>query len=171
MRGRAQEEDAKRGLGFRRGPLCGRRSEGSVPGFCVGRQAFRCLAALDAVQLANGLSFDLPERDLDGGRVLAFVDFLLVDVAYERAFDVDVIALAQLRRGVFAQTVPGDDAVPLGLRVPLLICALPSALRRERKDGVLPARLFRGLLLRVPAEITDEMNSVLVHCVSPFLPL
>jgi hypothetical protein len=54
----------KRGLGFRRGPSCERRSEWRFFCFCVGGQALCCLSALDAVQLANGLRLDLPERDL-----------------------------------------------------------------------------------------------------------
>jgi hypothetical protein len=124
-----------------------------------------------AVKFADCVCANRPRREFQCRGFFAPTDFTLVDAAYERAFDVNVIVFPQLRRGVFAQAVPGDDAVPLGLRVPFLVSALPSAFRRERKDGVLTARLLPRLVLRVLAEITDEMNSVLVHFVSPFLPL
>ena len=37
---------------------------------------------------------------------LAFAELLLVGAAHQRALDVDVIALAQLSSGVFAEAVP-----------------------------------------------------------------
>ena len=65
----------------------------------------------------------------------------------------------------------GNNPPKLGLRVRFLARALPRAFGCERKDGVLALRLLRGLSLRVPTELADEMNSVSIYLVSPFLPL
>ena len=81
-----------------------------------------------------------------------------IGAAHERAFDVDVIAFAQLRRGVLAEAVPGDDAMPLRLGVPFFVGTLPGPLSRQRKNRVFAVCRSNGLVLRVLAEITDEMN-------------
>jgi len=41
--------------------------------------------------------------------------FVLARAAHEGAFDVDVVAAAQLRDSIFAEAVPGNDALPSGL--------------------------------------------------------
>src|ERR1700733_10989312 len=106
-----------------------------------------------------------------GDLAFAFAEFFVVGAAYQRPFDIDVITLAQLRRCVLAEAVPGNDAMPLGLRVPFFVSAFPGPLSRQRQNRVFAVRRSNRLVLRVLAEITDEMNSVLVHFLSPFLPL
>jgi hypothetical protein len=50
--------------------------------------------------------------------------------------------------------------MPLRLGVPFFIGALPGPLSRQRKNRVFAVCRLDGLVLRVLAEITDEMNSV-----------
>ena len=132
----------------------------------VGRLIFAC-----TVELADRIRLHLPSLERHCDLVLTFAELFLVGAAHERAFNVDVIALAQLRRGVLAEAVPGYDAMPLGLRVLFFVSTLPGPLSCQRKNRVFAACRLDGLVLRVLAEVTDEMNSVLVHFVSPFLPL
>jgi hypothetical protein len=61
--------------------------------------------------------------------------------------------------------------MPFRLGVPFLVGTLPGPLSRERKNRLFAVCRLDGLVLGVLAEITDEMNSVLVHFVSPFLVL
>jgi hypothetical protein len=71
-----------------------------------------------------------------------------------------------------ARLIPyNDDAMPLCLGVPFFVGTFPGPLSRQRKNRVLAVCRLDGVVLRALAEITDEMNSVLVHFVSPFLPL
>src|ERR1700691_4083035 len=129
------------------------------------------LIFLRAVQLANRIRLHLPSLERHGALALSLAKRLLIGAAHERALDVDVIALVQLTRGVFAEAVPRDDAMPLRLGVPFFVGTFPGPLSRQRKNRVLAVCRLDGLVLRALAEITDEMNSVLVHFVSPFLPL
>ena len=77
--------------------------------------------------------------------------------------DVDVIAFPQLRRSVLAEAVPGDDAMPLRLGVPLFVGTLPGPLSRQRKNRVFAVCRLDGLVLRVFAEVTDQMDYLYVH--------
>ena len=52
---------------------------------------------------------------------LALPSSLLVSAAHQRAFDVDVITLAQLSSGLLAEAVPRDDSMPLRLGVQVLL--------------------------------------------------
>src|SRR5260370_21430341 len=101
--------------------------------------ARRCVLQVflgNAVELADAISLHLPSLERHGDLALAFADLFLVSAAYERAFDVDVIAFPQLRRCVLAEAVPGNDAMPLRLGVPFFVGALPGPLSRQRKDRV-----------------------------------
>src|ERR1700693_1375658 len=129
------------------------------------------LVFLGASQLADRIRLHLPSPERHGDLVLSLSELLLVGAAHQRALDVDVIALAQLSSGVLAEAVPRDDAMPLRLGVPFFVGTFPGTLSRQRKNRVFAVCRLDRLVLRVLAEITDEMNSVLVHCVSPFLPL
>jgi hypothetical protein len=137
----------------------------------IERRFFRHLFLLGPVDPADGIRLHLRQLERHGDPALAFAEVLLVGAAHEGAFDVDVVAFRQLCRGVFAETLPSDNSVPLRLGVSFFVCILPGSLSRERQNRVFAIRRSNGLLLRVLAEITDEMNSVLVHFVSPFLPL
>ena len=72
-------------------------------------------------------------------------------------------ALPQLRRSVLAEAVPGEDAMPLRFGVPFFVGTLAGPLSRQRKNRVFAVRRSNRVVLRVFAEITDQMNSVLVH--------
>src|ERR1700686_1508722 len=87
---------------------------------CVGHLIF-----LGAVQLADRIWLHLPSLERHGDLVFNFAVFLLVSAAHQRALDVDVIALAQLRRGVLPEAVPGNDAMPLRLGVPFFVDTFP----------------------------------------------
>ena len=80
---------------------------------CVGYLIF-----LGAVQLADRIRLHLPSLERHGDLVFTFAELLLVSAAHEGSFDVDVIALAQLSRSIFAEAVPRDDAMLLRLGVP-----------------------------------------------------
>ena len=146
-------------------------SEWNLPRLNTERRCVWHLIFLGAVELSDRIRLHLPRSERNRDRGLAFAEILVVGAAHERAFNVDVIALAQLRRGVLAEAVPGYDAMPLGLRVPFFVSTLPGPLSYQRKNRVFAACRLDGLVLRVLAEVTDEMNFVLVHFVSPFLPL
>jgi len=62
---------------------------------------------------------------------------LLEGAADQRAFDVDVVALPQLRRSVVAEAVPGNNAMPLSLGMPFFVGTPPGPLSRQRKKRVL----------------------------------
>jgi len=62
--------------------------------------------AVIAVQLADGKRLDLPRRGLHFGFAFPFADLLLVDVAYKRSDDVEVIALPQFVCRVFREAIP-----------------------------------------------------------------
>src|ERR1700733_7700029 len=83
---------------------------------CVGHLIF-----LGTVQLADGIRLHLPSLERHGDLVLTFAELLLVGAAHQRALDVDVIALAQFSRSVFAEAVPRDDAMPLRLVAPFFV--------------------------------------------------
>jgi hypothetical protein len=65
------------------------------------------LIFLGAVQLADRIRLHLPSPERHGDLVLSVAELLLVGAAHQRALDVDVIALAQSSRRVFAAAVPG----------------------------------------------------------------
>lgn len=76
----------------------------------AGSDCFRLL--LCAIQLANRVSANLPNRVLHGRGLRALAVFALVAAADERALDENVIALAKRCSNALAQTVPRDDAMP-----------------------------------------------------------
>src|ERR1700676_3123736 len=79
------------------------------------RRCVRHLLFLCAVELTDGIRLHLPSFERHGDLALAFAELLFEGAAHERAFDVDVVAFPQLRRGVLAEAVPGNDAMPLRL--------------------------------------------------------
>ncbi len=89
-----------------------------------------------AIELSDRIRLHLPRSEGHFDRALAFAEALVVGAAHERAFNVDVIAFAQLRRGVFPEAVPGNDAMPLRLGVPFFVGTLPGPLSRQRKNRV-----------------------------------
>ena len=87
-----------------------------------------------AVELAHDIGADRPRGDLRGLGLLALAVRLLVGGADERAFDEDVSALLDVAENVFGETWPKDcDAVPLGLRDPLVLGVLPGSLCGDAK--------------------------------------
>src|SRR5271170_5314049 len=113
------------------------------------------LVFLGAIQLADRIRLHLPSLERHGDLVFTFAELLLVGAADQSALDVDVIAFAQLRRGIFTEAIPRDDAVPLRLGVPFFIGTFPGTLSCQRKNRVFAVCRFDGLVLRVLAEITD----------------
>jgi len=78
--------------------------------------------------LTDGIRLHLPSLERHGDPVLSLAEFLLVGAAHQRALDVDVIALAQLSSGIFAEAVPRDDAMPLRFGVPFFVGTFPGPL-------------------------------------------
>jgi len=117
---------------------------------CVWHLIFLC-----AVQLTDGIRLHLPGLERHGDLVLTFAELLLVGTAHQRAFKVDVIALAQLGSGVLTEAVPRDDAMPLRLGVPFFVRTFPGTLSRQGKNRVFAVCRLDGFVLRVLAEITD----------------
>jgi len=64
-----------------------------------------------AVQLADRVGANGPRDLLHRGVLLAFAHFALVGAADKRAFNQDVIALAECRRDAFTEAVPGISYV------------------------------------------------------------
>src|SRR5258708_28371688 len=60
--------------------------------------------------------------------------------------------------------------MPLRLGVPFFVGALPGPLRCQRQNRVLAVRRLDGLVLRVFAEISDQMDYVNVHVFLRFCP-
>src|SRR6266851_4701488 len=116
---------------FERRPL-----ERNLLGLRIERSFFRHLHLLGSVELADGIRLHLPSLEQHGDLALAFAELLLVGAAHERALDVDVVAFAELRRCVLAETVPSDDAMPLRLGMPFFVGTLPGPLSRQRKNRV-----------------------------------
>jgi hypothetical protein len=83
------------------------------------RRFFGGLLLLGAIELADGICLDLPSLERRGDLALPFAELLLVSAAHERAFDVDVVAFTQLGCCILAEAIPGDDAMPRRLGVPL----------------------------------------------------
>ena len=72
------------------------------------------MVLVNAVELADGIRLHLPRLERHGDLALAFAELFLVSAAYERAFDVDVIAFPQLRRRVLTEAVPSISYVESG---------------------------------------------------------
>ena len=85
--------------------------EGNLLGLRIGRHGVGHLILACAVELSDRIRLHLPRSERHRDRALAFAEILVVGAAHERAFNVDVIALAQLRRGVLAEAVPGISYV------------------------------------------------------------
>ena len=68
---------------------------------------------------ADGSRFNFPRSRGNGDRIDTDVHVLQVGTAPQFAFNQNVIALGE-RADVFGQLVPDDDAMPLGVRLPLV---------------------------------------------------
>ena len=108
-----------------KGSISGLAEGGGLVGNSVGAGREDLRLFVGAIQLANRVGANLPDRVLHGRGLLAFAVFALVAAADERAFDQDVIALVKRCRNALAQAVPGDDAMPFGFRGPLVLRVLP----------------------------------------------
>ena len=100
----------------------------------AGSIGFRLL--LGAVELADDIRADPPRLPLYDGGLLAFAVLALVGAAHERAFDEDVVALAQLCRDVFAEApISSRLSKPLGTRRKLHLPRRRHCPAREPKKG------------------------------------
>jgi hypothetical protein len=101
----------RKGLGSEQRPLLRTALERNLLRLSLNRRFVRHLLFLGAVELADGIRLHLPSLERHGDLALAFAELLLVGAAHQRALDVDVVAFAELRRGVFAEAVPGISYV------------------------------------------------------------
>src|ERR1700735_2197364 len=145
------------------GARCITESEGSVlrcfRGFLgslrIGSGRFRLGFA--AVEPAYGVSPNGPRGDLRGLRFLAFTVRALVSRADQAAFDKDVRPLLNCLCDIFRESRPEDaDAMPLGLRGPLVLRALPVSLRGRPKTREVCAVIARLTLLGVRSDKSDD---------------
>ena len=111
-----------------------------------------------AVELADDIGANAPERLLVGLSFLAFAVCALVSRADDAALDEHVRAFFDRRRDVFGEPrAKHADAVPLGLRGPLVVGVLPRPLRGDGKNGELRAVVVPRLtLLRVCSDEADD---------------
>jgi hypothetical protein len=93
---------------------------------------------LAAIELADDIGANAPERLLVGLRFLAFAVSAFVRRADEAALDEHVRTFLDRRRDVFGEPRPKHaDAMPFGLRRPFVVGVLPRPLRRDGKNGEL----------------------------------
>ncbi len=111
-----------------------------------------------AIELADDFGANAPERLLVGLRFLAFAVSAFVRGANEAALDKDVRTFLDRRRDVFGEArAEHTDAMPLGLRRPLVVRVLPRPLRGDGKNGELRTVVVPRLtLLRVCADEADD---------------
>jgi len=157
------EIESKEGLGDR-GPLkkqpLERSRVGRVERFTrrggTGSHCFRFGFA--AIELADDIGANAPERLLARLGFLAFAVSAFVRGAGEAALDEHVRTFLDRRRYVFGEPRPEHaDAMPLGLRGPLVVGVLPRPLRGDGKNGELRAVVVPRLtLLRVCTDEADD---------------
>ena len=134
---------------FRRVERITRSGEAGSDGFRFG---------FAAVELADDIGANTPERLLVGLGFLAFAVSAFVRGADEAALDEHVRAFLDRRCDVFGEPrAEYADAVPLGLRRPLVVGVLPRPLRRDGQNGELRAVVVPGLtLLGVGTNKSDD---------------
>src|SRR5436309_6719641 len=113
-----------------------------------------------AVELADDIGANAPERLLVGLGFLAFAVSSFVCCADEAALDEHMRTFLNRRRDVFGQPrAKHADAMPLGLRRPFVVGVLPRPLRGDGKNGELRTVVITRLtLLRVCADEADDRN-------------
>ena len=121
----------------------------------AGSNGFRFLDG--AVQLANDTRPNLPRREFQRLRVLAFADLAIVTAAYEQARYEYLIAPPKSRRRI-AQAIEADHAMPIGLRLPLALRVLPQTLCRNGQQGEWRAVGPRLPLLWVAPQVADDLD-------------
>src|SRR6266704_1437898 len=111
-----------------------------------------------AVELADDIGADAPERLLVGLGFLAFAVSAFVRGADEAALDEHVRTFLNGRRDVFGEPrAKHADAMPLGLRGPFVVGVLPRPLTGDGKNGELRAVVVPRLtLLRVCTNEADD---------------
>ena len=111
-----------------------------------------------AIELADDIGANAPERLLVGLGFLAFAVSAFVRGADEAALDEHVRTFLDRRRDVFGEPrAEHADAMPLGLRRPFVVGVLPRPLRRDGKNGELRTVVVPRLtLLRVCADEADD---------------
>src|SRR5260370_13136645 len=101
-----------------------------------------------AVELADDIGANAPERLLVGLGFLAFAVGAFVSRADEAALDEDVRTFLDCRRDIFGEPrTEHADAMPLGLRRPFVVGVLPRPLRCDGKNGELLAAVLPRLTL------------------------
>ena len=99
------------------GAFCGKsRSVRHLLRLSVDGHALAHFVFLGAVELADGIRLHLPSLERHGDLALALAELFLEGAAHERAFDVDVVAFPQLRRGVLAEAIPSISYVEFVFR-------------------------------------------------------
>jgi hypothetical protein len=124
-----------------------------------GRTGIDCFRfGFATVELAHDIGADAPERLLVDFGFLAFAVSAPVGRADEAALDEDVRTFLDRRRDVFGKPrAENANAMPLGLRRPLVVGVLPRPLRGDGKNGELRAVVVPRLtLLRVCADEADD---------------
>ncbi len=100
----------------------------------AGSESFRFGFA--AVELADYVGANAPERLLVGLRFLAFAVCALVSRADEAALDEDVSAFLDVSENSVGQPrAKNRDAMPLDFRDPFVFGVFPGALRGDGKNG------------------------------------
>src|SRR5260370_24220941 len=111
-----------------------------------------------AVELADDIGANAPERLLVGLGFLAFAVGAFVSRADEAALDEHVRTFLDCRRDVFGKPwAEHANAMPLGLRGPFVVRVLPRPLRGDGKNGERRAVVVPRLtLLRVCTDEADD---------------
>src|ERR1700722_19257625 len=102
---------------------------------------------LGTAQPAHGIRAHAPEGELRGLGLLALAVLALVLRTDEHSIDKNVVALVEGVGECRSEAVEGDNAVPLGFRLPLVVRVFPRLLRGdgENREGVSVAA-YLGLL-------------------------
>lgn len=143
-----------------------RESEGCLLLLRLGLRRWRSWCRFLAVQLPNRKRLNLPRRDLRLGLVFPFANLLLIDVAHERSHDIQMIALLQFLRRVLRETIPYDDAMPLGFFSSFLVLTRPPGLGGQREGRERPPRVFCGFAFRGLPQKAHKFDSIFVHFLS-----
>jgi hypothetical protein len=110
-----------------------------------------------AIEPADHVGANRPRGDLGRRGLLALAVGALLDRADETALDEHVRAFLDRGCNILGQPGAKDgDAVPLGIRGPLVLGVFPSALRSDGEHGELQTVAFRLTLLRVRTNEPDE---------------
>ncbi len=120
---------------------------------------------LAAIELADDVGANAPERLLVGLRFLAFAVSAFVRCADETALDEHVRPFFDRRCDVFGQPrAENANAMPLGFRGPFVVCVFPRPLCGDGKNGELRTVVVPRLtLFRVCADKPDDRYLVEVR--------